>query len=57
LARLRELIQEKPDLTLGELVEKLDHKASVPTVWRATQRLGLVLKKRRSTPANRTAPT
>ena len=57
LARLRELIAEQPDLTLGELAAALDHKASVPTVWRATQALRLPLKKRPSTPPSRTAPT
>ena len=57
LAKLRKLIQDKPDLTLGELAEALGHKASVPTVWRATQVLGLPLKKRPSTPPSRTART
>ena len=57
LERLRRLIAEKPDMTLGELAEALRHKASVPTVWRATQALGLPLKKKRHTPASRTAPT
>jgi transposase len=57
LERLRRLIADKPDMTLGELAEALGHKASVPTVWRATQALGLPLKKKRCTPASRTAPT
>jgi transposase len=57
LRRLRQLIADKPDMTLGELAEALGHKASVPTVWRATQALGLPLKKKRCTPASRTAPT
>lgn len=57
LAQLRGLIAERPDMTLGELAEALGHKASVPTVWRATQALGLPLKKRPGTPASRTAPT
>jgi transposase len=56
LAQLRKLIDDKPDLTLGELAQALDHKASVPTVWRATQRLGLPLKKRPPTPANKIGP-
>jgi transposase len=56
LARLRELIAQQPDLTLGELAAALGDKASVPTVWRATQRLDLSLKKRRSTPPSRTGP-
>ena len=57
LARLRELIARQPDMTLGELAEALGHKASVPTVWRATQTLGLPLKKRPSTPPSRTGRT
>jgi transposase len=57
LLRLRELIRDKPDLTLGELAAALGGKASVPTVWRATQALRLPLKKRRSMPPSRTAPT
>ena len=57
LQRLRQLIADKPDMTLGELAEALGHKASVPTVWRATQALGLPLKKKRCTPASRTGPT
>ena len=57
LVRLRGLIADRPDMTLGELAEALGHKASVPTVWRATRALGLPLKKRRRTPASRTGPT
>jgi transposase len=57
LARLRELIAAKPDMTLGELAEALGHKASVPTVWRATQKLALPLKKRPRMPPSRTGPT
>jgi transposase len=57
LQRLRTLIAHKPDMTLAELAEALGNKASVPTVWRATQALDLPLKKRPSTPPSRTAPT
>ena len=57
LEQLRGLIAERPDMTLGELAEALGNKASVPTVWRATQALGLPLKKRPSTPPSRTGPT
>lgn len=57
LEQLRKLIERKPDLTLSELAEQLDRKVSVPTVWRATQRLGLSLKKRPATPPSRTGPT
>ena len=57
LERLRTLIASKPDMTLAELAEALGNKASVPTVWRATQALGLPLKKRPSTPPSRAGPT
>ena len=57
LGRLRTLIAARPDMTLAELADALGNKASVPTVWRATQALGLPLKKRPSTPPSRTART
>lgn len=57
LEHLRELIAAKPDMTLAELAGALGNKASVPTVWRATQALGLPLKKRPSTPPSRTGRT
>lgn len=56
LAKLGKLIADKPDMTLGELAEALGHKASVPTIWRATQALNLPLKKKRHTPPSRTGP-
>ena len=56
LTWLAELIAQKPDMTLAELAEALKNKVSVPTVWRATRKLGLVLKKSRCTPPSRTAP-
>jgi len=57
LLKLRQLIERTPDMTLGELAAALDHKVSVPTVWRATQALQLPLKKRRSTPLNKNEQT
>jgi transposase len=57
LDQLAKLIAAKPDMTLAELVDALGRKASVPTVWRATQKLGLRLKKRPSTPPSRTVRT
>jgi len=45
LAQLARLIDEKPDLTLGELAAALENKASVTTVWRATQKIDYTLKK------------
>jgi transposase len=57
LDRLAELIRKTPDLTLAELAAALGNRVSVPTVWRATQALGLPLKKSPSSPPSRTAPT
>ena len=57
LDRLAGLIAAKPDMTLAELAESLGSKASVPTVWRATRKLGLTLKKSPRTPPSRTGPT
>jgi transposase len=57
LERLRALIAATPDLTLAELAGALGNAASVPTVWRATQRLKLPLKKSPPTPPSRTGPT
>lgn len=57
LGRLRDLIAARPDLTLAELAAELDDKASVPTVWRATQRLGLTRKKSPPAPPSRTGRT
>lgn len=57
LEKLRRLIADTPDMTLAELAAALGGKASVPTVWRATQKLDLPLKKSPSTPPSRTAPT
>jgi transposase len=56
LARLAELIAQQPDLTLAELAKALDNKVSVPTVHRATRRLGLPLKKSRCMPPSRIGP-
>jgi transposase len=57
LGRLRALIAGRPDLTLAELAAELGDKASVPTVWRATQRLGLPLKKSPCARPSRTGRT
>jgi transposase len=55
LDRLAKLIAKTPDMTLAELAAALAKKVSVPTVWRATQALGLVLKKSPSSPPSRTS--
>ena len=57
LEQLRQLITDKPDMTLGELAAALDKKVSVPTVHRATVRLKLPLKKSPSMPPSKTGQT
>jgi transposase len=63
LARLGDLVRRAPDLTLAELAAalgagaKASAKASVSTVWRATRKLGLTLKKSRRTRPSRTGRT
>lgn len=55
-ARLRKLLCERPDATLAELCRSLAERdavsVSVASLCRALKRLGLVLKKRRFTPAS-----
>lgn len=56
--RLRNWLREQPDLTLAELQEKLLHQArlrvSRPSIWVVLRKkMGLRLKKSRSTPRNR----
>jgi transposase len=60
--QLRALIRETPDLTLAELAAALvpaegRGRPSVPTVWRATRRLELPLKKSPCTRPSRTGRT
>ena len=57
MKQLAKLIAQQPDMTLGELADALDNKVSVPTVHRATKKLGLSFKKSRSSPANKTGRT
>ena len=54
LEALRALVAQQPDLTLAELAAALGGGASVPTIWRATRKLGLTLKKSPRTPPSRT---
>ena len=46
IARIDEAIQERPDITIHELVEKLQLRAEDETVRRAVIRLGYRLKKK-----------
>jgi transposase len=55
--RIRAAIGEQPDLTLEELQAKLALTYSLTTLWRATQALGLTLKKKRHGPPSRPGPT
>jgi transposase len=55
--RLREAVEQQPDATLAELKHTLKLSASVPTICRALQALGLSLKKSRSSPMSRIART
>jgi len=57
MKQLAKLIAERPDMTLGELADALDKKVSVPTVHRATKKLGLSFKKSRSSPPSRIGRT
>lgn len=56
--RLRNWLKQQPDLTLAELQEKLSREAhlgvSVPSLWMVLRKMGLRLKKSRSTPASAT---
>jgi transposase len=53
--RLRELVRQQPDATLKELRERLGGVCVESAVCMALKRLGLPLKKSRSTPRSRTA--
>jgi len=52
-------IEAKSDLTLAEIQDKLRSQAavrlSIPQIWHLLRKMGLRLKKSRSTPANETA--
>lgn len=54
------LVEDKPDITLGELQARLaEHGigAAVSTLWRFFKRHGITRKKRRRMPPSRTGPT
>ena len=55
--RLAELVRQAPDATLRELRERLGAVCSEPAICLALKRMGLPLKKRRSTRRSRTGPT
>jgi len=55
---LRDWLRQQPDLTLAELQEKLREQVrlavSLPSLWVVLRKMGLRLKKSRSTPASGT---
>jgi transposase len=57
LAALDRLVQDRPDATLEELRAASKASGSIMAVKRALDRLGYRYKKKRSTPANKTAKT
>ena len=55
--QLRNLVHQKPDLTLKELRAAAGLNCTLPAIHYVLIRLGLTYKKRRSAPANKTGPT
>ena len=54
---MRQLLEQKPDLTLPELRTATGLACSLPAIHYALQKLELTYKKRRCTPVNKPAPT
>jgi len=58
--QIRAWLKDQPDLTLRELQEKLDQQAhlgvSLPSIWVVLKKMGLRLKKSRSTRRNKIRP-
>jgi len=56
--RLRDWLKSQPDLTLQELQKKLEHQerlhSSQFSIWKTLRKMGLRLKKSRSTPRSKT---
>ena len=59
-AGLRALVRGRPDVTLSELQQQLERDAglylSIGRLWLGLQKMGLRLKKSRSTRKNKTVP-
>jgi len=55
--QLRRLVKEQPDATLYELAARVGEIACHTTIHRTLERWNLPLKKRRSEPPSKTAPT
>jgi transposase len=56
LERLRALVKEDPDATLGDLRQSLGIRGSIMIVWRALEKLGITLKKKSPRAAERDRP-
>lgn len=54
--RLRAQVAAKPGSTLEDLKRDLGLDTTIPNLWLALKQLKISLKKRRSTPPNKTAP-
>ena len=57
MKKLAKLVAARPDIQLKELAAALGNKVSVPTIHRATKRLGLTRKKRPFTPPSSSVRT
>jgi transposase len=56
LERLRALVKEDPDATLGDLRQSLGIRGSIMIVWRALEKLGITRKKKSPRAAERDRP-
>jgi len=55
-ARLRELVETRPDATLAELRSMLGVRCAESSIWKALDKMGYTFKKRRSMRPNRIGP-
>jgi transposase len=54
---MRNLLQERPDMTLGELRDACGLSCTLPAIHGVLNKMGLTYKKRRSVPVSKTAKT
>ena len=57
LARMRRAVEERPGVTAMELAALLGNKVVESTICRALRKMGLRLKKSRSSPGSKSVPT
>jgi len=55
--QMRQLLGQKPDLTLAELRQAVGLKCTLPAIHYVLEKMGLTYKKRLSGPANKIVPT